>query len=423
MDEHDSGLDEYRSQVRDWLASHIPARTTADNTIPRRLRAEETAESVDRARALQRTLFDGGYAGITVPKEYGGQGLSTAHEQIFDDEAQRYAVPDFGVFNDTTYGLCAPTILAYGSEHYKRAHIPRILAGEELWVQLFSEPDAGSDLAAVTTRAERNGDTWLLTGSKIWTSGAALADYGLCLARTNWDVPKHRGVTWFGVPMDADGVTVQPLREISGGSEFCQEYFDNVLLTDDDVVGEVDQGWTVAQTVLALERAASPAPEDLFPSASGARQLAPDLVELARRRGIEREGRTRQQIARAHINDWIQLQLAARIDLMIDQGMIDPGTAAYNKLALGVFEPIRASIAMEIGGAPAVAWRPDDFLGSTTSLNYLNGRINSIAGGTNEMQRNGIGERVLGLPREPSFDRDKPFKEVRRAAQEWTGRM
>ena len=200
-------------------------------------------------------------------------------------------------------------MLAHASPDFLRRHIPKMLSGESVWVQFFSEPSAGSDLAGVQTRADRDGDRWILNGAKIWSTGAAYADYGMCLARTNWDVPKHQGLTWFAVRCDAPGVTVQPIREISGGEDFCQEFFDDVELSDDDVIGEVNNGWAVAQTMLIYERGGAPASGGLSGGGLVAMQpakrtLAPDLVDLARRVGRVEDPQVRQLIARAHINDY-----------------------------------------------------------------------------------------------------------------------
>ncbi|MFI5042716.1 MAG: acyl-CoA dehydrogenase family protein, partial [Acidimicrobiales bacterium] len=279
----------------------------------------------------------------------------------------------------------------------------------------------GSDLAGVTTRAERDGDRWILSGSKIWSSGAYYADYGMCLARTNWDVPKHRGLTWFAVRTGAPGVTVQPIQMINGDAEFCQEFFDDVELTDDDVIGEVDHGWTVAQTMLVFERGGGAA--EVPSTAPPASALAPDLVVLAQRLGREQDPAVRQLIARAHVNDFVQRQLGNRVGgLLRASNGTDAGVAAYGKLAAGTFTAERARIGMEVGGAGALVWEPGDEQGMTTAVDYLIGRMPAIAGGTNEMQRNGIGERVLGLPREPAFDLDKPFREVVHNAANWSGR-
>jgi alkylation response protein AidB-like acyl-CoA dehydrogenase len=409
-------VDEFGQQAREWLAAHfepIGARRTRPRGVDHR-----TVEQMAEERAKQRMLFDGGFAAITWPVEYGGRGLSREHELAFLHHAAEYRMPDFGVVGGTTYGVCANTMLRHASPEFLRRHAPAMFAGDELWCQLFSEPGAGSDLAGITTRATRDGDRWLLTGSKVWSSGAVYADYGMCLARTNWDVPKHRGLTWFAVRLDAKGVEVQPIREINGDTEFCQEFLDDVELTDDDVIGEVDQGWSVAQTMLVFERGAgTPASAVMTAPPQG---LAPDLVALARRVGRERDPVVRQLIAKAHTNAYVHGQLARRIAQHL---AIDPsaaaGIASYGKLAAGTFLPIRARIGMEIGGPAALLWDDDDVEEQRASLDHLNSRIMAIAGGTNEMQRNAIGERVLGLPREPSFDTKKPFREVLRDAADW----
>jgi alkylation response protein AidB-like acyl-CoA dehydrogenase len=398
------------------LATHfepIGARRSRPRGVDHR-----TVEQMADERAKQRTLFDGGFAAITWPVEYGGRGLSHDHEAAFLQQAAGYRMPDLGVVGGTTYGVCANTMLRHASPEFLRRHGPAMFAGDELWCQLFSEPSAGSDLAGITTRATRDGDRWRLTGSKVWSSGALYADYGMCLARTNWEVPKHRGLTWFAVKLDAKGVEIQPIREINGDTEFCQEFLDDVELTDDDVIGEVDQGWSVAQTMLVFERGAgTPASAVMATPPQG---LAPDLVALAQRVGRERDPVVRQLIAKAHTNAYVHGQLARRIAQHL---RIDPsaaaGIASYGKLAAGTFLPIRARIGMEIGGPAALLWNDDDVEEQRASLDHLNSRIMSIAGGTNEMQRNAIGERVLGLPREPSFDTNKPFREVLRDAADW----
>ncbi len=422
MSDEQVDLETFRRQARAWLETSLDRRDAGASA--RRLRGvdHKTVEGIKEQRAIQRRLFEGGYAGISYPAEYGGRGLSVAHERVFNEEAGGYKVPDFGVAGGTTFGVCARTMLAHASPHFLRTHIPRILAGDELWVQFFSEPEAGSDLAGIRTRATRDGDRWILNGSKIWSSGAYYADYGMCLARTDWDVPKHRGLTWFAVSTTAPGVTVQPIKEINGDAEFCQEFFDDVELTDDDLIGEVNHGWTVAQTMLVFERGAggtAPVPEP-----GDARQLPSDLVSLAQRVGREKDPVVRQLLARAHINDYALERLNGRIAArMRASASMDSGIAAYGKLALGTLDPIRARIGMEIGRGAALLWEPGEIEGMTPAVNYLNGRVMSIAGGTNEVQRNGIGERALGLPREPSFDTDRPFNEVVRNARNWSGKV
>ena len=411
---------EFRERARAWLAENMERRVGAAGP---RIRGvdHKTVESIAKERVLQRRLFDGGFTGITWPREYGGQGLTGAHQAAFDQEAELYVLPDLGVAGGTTFGVCALTMLRHASPEFLARHIPRILAGDELWCQFFSEPGAGSDLAGITTRATRDGDRWVLNGSKIWSSGAYYSDYGMCLARTDWDVPKHRGLTWFAVPTDAPGVTVRPIREINGEVEFCEEFLDDVELTDDDVIGEVNQGWTLAQTMLVFERGAS---GEHGPMPTGPGELAPDLVEVARKRGREGDPVVRQLIAHAHIDGYVLNQLRFRVAQHLRAGTAQSaGIASYAKLATGTTNARRARIGMEIGGGSALVWADGDLEGQRQALDYLNGRVMAIAGGTNEMQRNGIGERVLGLPREPSFDTDRPFSEVVRNAARWTGKV
>jgi alkylation response protein AidB-like acyl-CoA dehydrogenase len=414
-------VEQFRADARAWLAANLERRRDDELARPRGA-GHQSVEQMAAGRALQKTLYDAGYAGITWPTEYGGRGLSADHERVFREEAAPYEMPNLGVAGGTTYGVCALTMLAHAAPEFLRRHLPRMLAGDELWCQFFSEPGAGSDLAGVTTRATRDGDRWILNGAKVWSSGAYYADYGMCLARTDWDVPKHRGLTWFAVRTDAPGVIVRPLKEINGDIEFCEEFFDGVELTDDDVIGQVNGGWTVAQTMLVYERGGLP--DGGPPLPRGPSGLAPELVALARRLGRERDPIVRQQIARVQTLNFVQGQLGRRIGDHLRAGTGPAvGIAAYGKLAAGVFDPIRARIGMEIGRGVALVWHHGDLEGQRASLNYLNGRIMSIAGGTNEMQRNAISERVLGLPREPSYDIDRPFNEVVRAAAEWTGKV
>jgi alkylation response protein AidB-like acyl-CoA dehydrogenase len=416
VDEDVIDVETFRGQARSWLEDNLERRDAARPMTRLRGVEHKTVEGIAQQRKIQRTIYDGGYAGISIPKHYGGRGLTLAHERAFNDEAEEYVTPDFGVVGRTT-SACSRTMLAHASSDFLKRHIPRILAGEELWVQFFSEPEAGSDLAAVRTRATRDGDGWILNGTKIWSSGAYYADYGMCLARTNWDVPKHHGLTWFAVSTTAPGVTIRSIKQINGDAEFCEEFLDDVELNADDIIGEVDRGWAVAQTMLVFERGGG---SSALPIPSHRRGPAPDLVALAQRVGRDKDPVVRQLIARAHINDFARHQLTRRItSRMSGSNGTDAAIAAYGKLAEGTLAPIRARIAMEIGGGNALVWEHGDIEGMRPSVSYLNGRMMSIAGGTNEMQRNAIGERVLGLPREPSFDTKKPFVEVIRDAKNW----
>jgi alkylation response protein AidB-like acyl-CoA dehydrogenase len=312
-------------------------------------------------------------------------------------------------------------IRAHASDDFKRRHLPRILSGDELWCQFFSEPVAGSDLGGVQTRAVRDGDSWVLNGAKVWSSWAHLADWGLCLARTDWTVPKHRGLTWFGVPVDAEGVTMRVIRQINGGADFCEEFFDDVVIPDAERIGDVDHGWTVARTMLVFERGG--ASGEAVDTAIEPGALAPDLVEVARAVGRTADPAARQLIAQGHSLDYLRRALNRRIAITMKHSGDDASVASYGKLALGTFDAERALLGMQLARGDAIAWTEKEGVGAATALAFLNGRLNAIAGGTDQMQRNSISEQVLGLPREPSFERDKPFDQVLREAVNWDGRI
>jgi alkylation response protein AidB-like acyl-CoA dehydrogenase len=412
------GLEAYRSQARQWLSENLEPR---DPDKPAHLRGggTETLEDFLPARALQKKIYEAGYAGIDWPAEYGGQGLTSAHARVFAEEARNFQTPDLGHAGGTTYGPVGKTLLRAASADFLTRHGPRILAADELFCQLFSEPSAGSDMAGIMTKAERDGDDWLVTGSKIWTSGAHYADYGMCLARTNWDAPKHRGLTWFAVPLHGDGVSIRPIREITGGAEFCQEFLDGVRVPGNDVIGEVDQGWTVAQTMLLVERGAGREDPVNMP-ATEPQHIDPFVLRVAEAAGRLRDPVARQAIAKIHIGAWARTQLGIRIGgLMKSGGKPAAGIASYWKLSEGLRVPERARLLMEIGQGMPLVWEPGDEHGGDMTREYLNSRVWSIAGGSNEMQRNAISEQILGLPREPSFDRGKPFREVVHDARDW----
>jgi alkylation response protein AidB-like acyl-CoA dehydrogenase len=418
----DVALDEYRARAREWLEANLPKRGAGESASMNPWDGgDDSAEYYAMQRALQKRMYEAGYAGITWPKEYGGQGLSTEYERAFNQEARGYVLPDLGIAGGATLGVCGPTMVAHASPEFLAREVPRMLAGDAIVAQFFSDPDAGSDLAGVRTQAVRDGDRWILNGSKIWSSGAYYADYGMCLARTNWDVPKHRGLTWFLVPTDAPGVTVERIRQINGNSEFCQEFFSDVELTDDDVIGEVNDGWTVTQTMLLYERGGGTARGDGGRAGSGG--LRRDVVELIAAVDGAEDARVRDLAARIHVDDLARGALGRRlVALMAADPKRAMNLASYSKLSSGVFDPIRAELMMQIGGEAAIAF-DEGSPGAAAALGLLNGRFLAIAGGTSQMQRNAIGERVLGLPREPSFDATKPFRDVVRDSVNWSGRV
>ena len=418
-------LEQYRAEVRAWVGENL---TSGTRESLRRRTVDSIPESqIAAGRELQRKVFEAGYLGITIPVDYGGQGLTPQHESVWYEESARYAVPiAAGVATQVTLGIVLPTVLAHGSEEQKRDWIPKMLSGDEIWAQLLSEPAAGSDLAGLRTRATRDGDQWVINGAKVWSSGADMADFGICLARTDWEVPKHRGLTWFKVPLKDSRVTVRPIREINGSAAFCEEFLDDVVVGDEMVIGAVNGGWPIANTLLAYERAGGShgghglvAGAEAHRGPGQSRRLPAELVALARARGLENDPATRQLIARVHINDYMQAQLADRVTQLARSGKADPAVASLLKLGIGEVQPRRAQLAMEIAGRAGIAWDADDESAGATALNYLTGRVMSIGGGSDQIQRNIISERLLGLPREPSFDTDKPFREVLQNAKQW----
>jgi alkylation response protein AidB-like acyl-CoA dehydrogenase len=382
------------------MAAHLPVRPAGW-----RLHGARSDAAVARARQLQHTLAVNGLAGITWPVEYGGQGLTAEHERIVQEELAGYEVPQF--FGSTLEKI-ARTLLVHGTGAQKHAHLRRMLHGEQLWAQFLSEPGSGSDLAGATTRAVRDGDTWVLNGSKIWTTSGHYADYAICLARTNWDAPKHRGLSMFIVPVHTSGLTVVPIRLAVGTSEFCQEFLDDVVIPAGNLVGAVDEGWTVARTLLVFERNAfASGPVE---AANQQRQgLDEGLVRLARDAGRADDPRVRDLLVQAHVSDMVSGQLADRVITGQAAGAITGPAGSLIKLSVAAASFRHSDIAMEIAGSAAVASAravPD------IGVDYIGRQALAVGGGTNEMQRNTISERLLGLPREPQHN-DIPFRLVR----------
>ncbi|HEY6416371.1 MAG TPA: acyl-CoA dehydrogenase family protein, partial [Acidimicrobiales bacterium] len=309
-------LDAYRQGLRAWLADNMPKLDPGADWDPLR----DDDDRATRARELQRRLFDGGFAGICYPREYGGQGLSIEHQRVFDQESMGYELP--ALFSVPTLSICGPTVLEFGTEAQKQRYIPAFIRGDELWVQFMSEPSGGSDMAGALTRATRDGDVFLLNGSKIWSTYAYRSDFALCLARTNWDVPKHRGLTMFIVPIHHPGITVNQIRMVDGTEEFCEEFFDDAAIPAENVVGQVDDGWTVATRLLFHERAAvgGASPYTSGRSAGRAEAIGEELVDLAKARGKADDPLIRRLIGQVEALSIVQGQLAQRVRTGLETG-------------------------------------------------------------------------------------------------------
>ena len=397
-----SDLDAFRERVRDWLGEHAPTEPiTGTQAIA--ANPDEAVDAVAASKRFQAQLFDDGLAGLTWPTEYGGQGLTSAHERIFREEAAPYPLPT-RIFL-IGFGMCGPTLLEHGTEDQKRRYIPSMLRGDEIWCQLFSEPGAGSDVAGLQSRAEATEDGWVLNGQKVWTSGAHYCDWGLVVARTDPDKPKHRGITMFVVDMNAEGVSTRPLKQITGESHFNEVFFDDAAIPGENLVGEVDRGWQAAITTLMNERVS-------IGAASGDGDPIEPFVRAVHDHGLADDGVTRDQLAALFIRQRVQRYLGLRLQESLRAGVSPGPLGSVAKLQGSTISELSSQFGLDITGVDGVSWSADDVGGERWAKAVLSSPGQVIAGGTADIQRNIIGERVLGLPKEPQVDRDVPFREL-----------
>ncbi len=376
---------------------------------------EEELAAVARDREVQRMLFDAGLAGICFPRAYGGQGLTPAHQQILNEELVGYEHPSH--FQAPTFTPCAAVLLDFGTEEQKLRHIPAILKGEELWMQFLSEPSGGSDVAGALTTAVRDGDEWVLNGSKVWTTGAWWSDWGLCLARTNWDVPKHRGLSVFMLPIHQPGIEVHRIEMLTGNKEFCQEFMTDVRVPDSDRIGDVDDGWTVGIRWMFHERMLHNSPYITIPAGEDHAGVgATSTFQIAEQSGQLDDHRVRDLVGEAQMLQMVGDHLNRRIGEGIASGAMSDQAAAIGRLYSGVSSARTTSIVFEIAGADGAAWTDDDGALAGCGNDFLMRQTSCIGGGTTEMARNVISERVLGMPRERTLDRDVAFRDVPRSA-------
>ncbi len=413
MPDQTESVEEFRLRVRAWLADNMPV-LAPDAPPPDRAEDDETWA---RDKQLQRLLWDGGFAGVCFPKEYGGLGLSIEHQHAFTEESLPYEMPLH--LNVPHFSILGATLVDFGTDEQKSKYLPPMLRGEHQWVQFLSEPTGGSDLAGCLTRAERDGDEWVMNGSKIWSTAAMSATHAMCLARTDWDAPKHRGLTMFIMEIHQPGVQVDPIKQVNGSLEFCQEFFDDVRLPPDSVVGDVNDGWTVALALLADERNAVGGGS---PYVSGRNYLAEgadgafdaSCVKIVTARGTADDPFARQLVAEAHVLDVVQRGLVQRVSLGMETGALVGHSAAITKLFTATSAERKTTIRLELAGADALTWPTGaETIGRGAGEDFLERQATSLAGGSNEIQRNLIAERVLGMPREWAADRDIPYKDVR----------
>jgi alkylation response protein AidB-like acyl-CoA dehydrogenase len=403
---------EFREEVRGWLKSVLPAgwMEAADSKDDAAL--EKVRAGFD-IMGWQKTIGTSGYGAPLWPKEYGGLSGEVWQQQIVREELAHYRLPTVGI-NILGVGLAGPTLIAHGSDEQKARYLKKILTAEEVWCQLFSEPGSGSDLASCGTRAVRSNGEWIINGQKVWTSIAQMSKFGMLLARTDPDNTKHEGLSYFIVEMNAPGVDIRPLRQITGSSEFNEVYFTDVRIPAENIVGTEGDGWRVARTTLMNERVAlSGLSIDAHTFTGGVRRdpwqafldQIPDTKDL----------RTRQFIAQSYIEKEVKEITSFRAAVARMTGATPGPEGAVGKVYNAEYNQWRTNNAMNAGGPSSVAWEPGNATAAGRAHAFLRARANSIEGGTSEVLRNQMGERILGLPREPEVDRGIPWKEIKRS--------
>ncbi|MEA3075952.1 MAG: hypothetical protein QOF60_860 [Actinomycetota bacterium] len=410
-------LEAFREKCRAFFAANAKKRkqrTPADDDDDDLAEANFELGDVATNKAFQAKLYDAGLAGITWPAEVGGQGLSNEHQRVFNEEAADYEMPT-GVYT-IGLGMVIPTIVEHGTPEQKDRYVRKALRGEEIWSQLFSEPGAGSDVASLQMKAERDGDEFVLNGQKVWTTGAQHSDFGAVIARTNPDMPKHRGITMFVIDFKAPGVNVRPLRQMNGGSGFNEVFFDNVRVPAANVIGGVDDGWRCAIAMLANERVAIGAGGGGARRGGGGAGIDP-MVKVARGNGLIDDPVVRQGLADVYIRQRIMGFIGQRTRAALKSGKAPGPEGSIAKLAGALLARRSSDLGIAIAGAAGQAWPEGDRRAARWAAAVLSTPASRIAGGTDEIQRNIIGERVLGLPKEPQVDRDQPFRELKVGTQ------
>ena len=395
----------FRAEVHTWLEANAKPKTGSGESLFGRQSGTE-ADFVQRAQEWQKKKADAGWAALHWPEEYGGRGAAPMETVMYRQEEAKFDVPQ-GVFS-IGLGMCGPVLMSYADEETKKRLLPEMITGEKIWCQLFSEPAAGSDLAGLRTRAVRDGDDWVINGQKVWTSGAHYCDYGILVTRHDSSLPKHKGLTFFWLDMKSPGVEIQPIKQISGASNFNEVFFTNVRIPDSQRLGEVGEGWQVSITTLMNERLAvgGAAPPD-----------AQEMMELARQTAVDDGTALDDPSVRSRIADWyVEAEglrlINARNITALGRGATPGPEASIAKVVSASKQQEVSGFGMdlmEMGGtlvgddAPAHGLFQAGFLGSPGIR---------IAGGSDEILRNIIAERVLQLPGDIRVDRGVPFSDI-----------
>jgi alkylation response protein AidB-like acyl-CoA dehydrogenase len=384
--------EDLRRELREWLRAHLPWEYGVG--LPPRF--DDLAEEVAFLRSWQASLAADRWVGVSWPVEYGGRGLGPAENYVVQEELARARAPE--LLGRIGINLAGPTLLAHGTPQQKERWLHRILTAEDHWCQLFSEPGAGSDLASLSTRAARVEGGWVLNGQKVWTSYAQFAHWGVCLARTDPDAPKHKGISYLAVDMSHPGVEVRPLVQLTGEAEFNEVFFDDVFVPDDCLVGAENDGWRVANSTLSHERGTNPRQLVIHS------QLLEELLRLAEANGSYDDPRTRRQLAEHYVEVRLFQLHNWRSLTRMERGQSPGPEGSALKLYWSEMSQRLHETAMKVLGNASPLWRgaegnPGDGAWQRSWLYY---QAASVFAGTNEIQRNVLGERVLGLPREPA---------------------
>jgi alkylation response protein AidB-like acyl-CoA dehydrogenase len=385
----DAATEAFRQDIRTWLEANVPPQPMPSTP----------QEAFAHMRTWQRKMYDAGWAGIHWPKEYGGRGATLLEQAVFHQELARLKAPPMA--NALGLMIVGPTLMVHGTEAQKRRYIPRILSAEEIWCQGFSEPNSGSDLASLQTRAVEDGDDFLVNGQKIWTSMAHFADMCILLVRTEAQAPKHRGISYLLVDMHSPGITVKPLRQITGGAEFNEVFFDNVRVPKTHLVGKLNDGWRIAMTTLTYERGSAS-----FGTQVQIRQALDDIIAVAqklRRNGgvLSADPVVRQKLAQAYIRAELMRLNNYRSMTRQLRGAPPGPEASLDKLYWSEMHKWLQDVGQEILGLHAQLSPESSYYPTTVNLqsSFLWSRAETIFSGTSEIQKNIIAERVLGLPK------------------------
>ena len=387
----------FRSEVAAWLANNVPTEKELDGL-----------DYIGRAKLWQKRKYEAGWACIRWPKEHGGRDATAIQQVIWNQEEGRFNVPDsiFGI----GHGMCAPTMMSWATEEQCKEHLPSLASGENVWCQLFSEPAGGSDLAALRTRAERDGDDWVINGQKIWTSGAHYSDWGVLVLRTDPSAPKHQGLTYFFIDMRSPGIEIKPNKQITGASNFNEVYFTDVRVSDAQRLGAVGQGWQVSLTTLMNERASI--------GGGGGACNFDSVFDLANKVTLNDQPAIANDNVRSKLADWYCQEAGLRFTgyrsmTALSKGEIPGPENSIGKLVGGPKQQDMASFALDLMEASGAIW--DKEMSEAAALfqqTYMGSPGLRIAGGTDEVMANIIAERVLGMPQDMRADKGIPFNEV-----------